>query len=79
MSTTRDGCRIVCNGNDCKAEATAPVALHPRLSVGQETAQRVDGWLFVARGGEWRHYCPNCQAYYLNGLLDQIPETTPEY
>ncbi len=29
---------------------------------------QVDGWLFVGRGGERRHYCRACLVSYLDGL-----------
>lgn len=69
MSITGDGSQIVCDGAGCQSWADAPVALRPLLSSDLSAAERrVDGWLFVAGGGQWSHYCPLCQAHYLAGI-----------
>ncbi|MEO7714915.1 MAG: hypothetical protein ABIY70_01825 [Capsulimonas sp.] len=66
------GFKILCDGDDCLATADAPVALHPTLTNGLSSLGPVDGWLFVTNvGGDWRHYCPACQARYLEGLREQ--------
>ncbi len=65
MSITHNGRQITCNGDGCQAEADAPVALHPLLCGDDSSKQQINGWLFIASGGEWRHYCPSCLIGYL--------------
>ncbi len=69
MSITSDGSQIVCDGVGCQSWADAPVALRPLLSSELSAPERrVDGWLFVTVGGQWKHFCPLCQETYLVGL-----------
>ncbi|BDI32120.1 hypothetical protein CCAX7_41710 [Capsulimonas corticalis] len=72
IAITEDGVKILCDSDNCKATADAPVALHPALSNSLSAVQPIDGWLFAASvGGVWRHYCPDCQALHLEGLREQ--------
>jgi len=64
MSLSPDARYVTCDGTDCQARADVPIALRPILS-HPKTTERVDGWLFAARHGEWRHFCPDCLALYL--------------
>ena len=73
MGIPGDGSRIVCDGVGCQSWADAPVALRPLLNCDLSAAERrADGWLFVAGGGQWSHYCPLCQGLYLVGLHASI-------
>ncbi|MGI4788333.1 MAG: hypothetical protein ACRYFS_05730 [Janthinobacterium lividum] len=70
MSLSADGRQIICDGAECFARAAVPVALRPLLGPDRTAAQS-NGWLFAARRGEWRHYCPNCLSLH----LEHLPET----
>ena len=67
MSLSPDARYVTCDGADCKARADVPIALHPLLDHAK-TTERVDGWLFAARGAQRRHYCPRCLPLYLTSL-----------
>ena len=64
MSLSPDARYVTCDGANCQARADVPIALRPILG-HPKTAERVDGWLFVARHGEWHHFCPDCLPLYL--------------
>lgn len=69
MSITRDGQRVICNGEGCQAEAWLPVALRPVLSeMAQYSDLGIHGWLFVDGRAGRHHFCPRCSLQYLGGL-----------
>ncbi len=69
MSVSVNGRHVTCDGAGCLEQADVPIALRPLLSRDKAT-ERINGWLFVARRGEWRHYCPACTALYLASHSD---------
>jgi|GEM_PF-1089227 len=68
MSLSADGRYIICDGAACSARASVPVALRPLLGPEKTTAQS-NGWLFAARRGRQRHYCPACLLLYLESEI----------
>lgn len=64
MSTSVDGRHVTCDGAGCSERAEVPIALRSLLSHDKATEQ-INGWLFAAKRGEWRHYCPACTLSYL--------------
>ncbi len=68
MSLSPDARFVTCDGADCQARADVPIALRPILGDGSASTERIDGWLFAARGAERRHYCPRCLPLYLTSL-----------
>lgn len=71
MSLSPDGRYIICDGEGCLAWAAVPVALRPLLGPDRTTAQS-NGWLFVARRGKQRHFCPDCLPLYLESEKEPI-------
>ena len=69
MSLSADGRHITCDGAECLARADVPVALRPLLGPDRTLTQS-NGWLFAARRGEWRHFCPSCLPLYLETLTE---------
>lgn len=67
MSVSTNGRQVVCDGAGCSARADVPIALRPLLG-DDRAAERIGGWLFAARRGQWRHYCPACLPRYLDTL-----------
>lgn len=68
MSLAADGKTIICDGEGCTQAATALVGLRSTLTPNTQNPPTVDGWLFVASQGAWRHYCPKCAAKYVKSL-----------
>jgi hypothetical protein len=73
MSTSADGRRILCDGDDCTASERALVGLHAGSGLRPATAPGargpLSGWLFVTRGRAERrdrHYCPTCAGAHLH-------------
>ena len=64
MSLSAEGRFIICDGEGCSSRAAVPVDLRPLLGPDRTTAQS-NGWLFVARRGKQRHFCPDCLPLYL--------------
>ncbi len=64
MSMSGDGRHVTCDGAGCLERADVPVALRSLLGHDKATEQ-INGWLFAARRGQWRHYCPACTPLYL--------------
>lgn len=69
MSMSGDGQHVTCDGAGCFARADVPVALRPLLGRDKATEQ-INGWLFTARRGQWRHYCQACLPLYLESLSE---------
>lgn len=69
MSLSVNGRQVLCDGEGCRARADVPIGLRPMLTPDRTAeAGRIDGWLFTASQGEWRHYCPDCLTLYLESL-----------
>ncbi len=69
MSLDTKGKYVYCDGDNCASAAPLPVALRPTMKQGGRSADTITGWLFVQRGGQWRHFCPTCAASHLQGFL----------
>ena len=67
MSMAFNGRIVTCDGAGCLACADVPIALRPMLSDDRET-KGIEGWLFTANQGKWRHFCPECQPLHLESL-----------
>ena len=68
MSVAEDGRQIRCDGQECRATARLPVALRHVLT-GSGERRGVEGWLFVTREDDQRHFCPRCAHRHLTHLL----------
>ena len=68
MSLSFDGQSITCDGDGCHARVKVPVGLRQTLRGAGDQTATVSGWLYVARGGSVKHYCPNCKPRYLDIL-----------
>jgi hypothetical protein len=66
MSFINNGQKIRCDGDDCRAERSAPIALHTWLSreITGTPAQNA-GWLFVMEKNTCHHYCQRRITKYL--------------
>ena len=69
MSMSVNGQLVTCNGEGCQARADVPIALR-RMLGDDQAIEHISGWLFTARRGEWRHYCPDCLPLYLERLSE---------
>ena len=70
LSTIEEGKWIVCDGEDCRAGARAPVGLHSFLPECPESPHSTQGWLFVHEDEQTSHFCPRCAPHYLDALSD---------
>ncbi len=74
MSMSVNGQHVMCDGIECLAQADLPIALRSKLGHARAT-EEIDGWLFVAKLGEWHHYCPNCLPLHLERLSGSFTAT----
>ena len=77
MSLGTDGKGIRCDGKDCQAAASLPVALHARLLPLHLRAAPADGWLIISSTVSSRHFCPHCASMQLECMeaFDSRKET----
>lgn len=68
MSIDKGGKQIHCDDESCDAVARAPIALRSHLGGDSSETPTVEGWLFIVRKGEIRHYCPKCTLQHLTEL-----------
>lgn len=62
MICYQGGVKICCDGEGCEKTADFPITKAPVLSQSEQSPM---GWLFVRKGDEHQHYCPDCMAKYL--------------
>jgi len=62
------GKRILCDGADCSAEASLPIALRALLRPHDSEGPSAAGWLFITGNGPSRHFCPNCASKSLDSM-----------
>jgi hypothetical protein len=72
LSIEADGKYIFCDGENCQARTSAPVALQSFLLPDPQTLA-TRGWLFVHADGWPNHYCPHCAPGYLKALTGSEP------
>jgi len=77
MSLSLNGQHVMCDGIGCLARADAPIALRSKLGHARAT-EEIDGWLFVAKRGQWHHYCPNCLPLHLESLSGSLAAARQE-
>jgi hypothetical protein len=63
---------VCCDGEKCTQMTALPVGLRTSLSEGKEPPKNtVEGWIFVANGDEYLHFCPRCVPKYLLTLAQE--------
>ena len=66
MSASMDGKSLHCDGPNCNAISSVPIALRPSLLPSHRTIPTPDGWLFILKRDVALHYCPVCAHIYLS-------------
>lgn len=76
MSLDTRGRLLHCDGENCKATTSVPVALRTAPSSSTDDASHtVDGWLYVIRQDRSLHFCPRCIPQFLRTLQsEKAPE-----
>ena len=69
MSLRTDKTRIRCDGENCRATASLPVALHARLLPLHLRVATADGWLIISGSGPSQHFCPACASRQLECIV----------
>lgn len=73
MSFIDEGRKVRCDGDGCQEQTSLPVALHVTLSSAEgPSSAQADGWLFLIRAGQCRHYCPRCASHILTSLTQDL-------
>jgi hypothetical protein len=74
MSTRADRNQILCDGENCGAVASLPIALRPCLIPRHLRLPAPEGWLFILSAGPDRHFCPRCAQKQLDRITGADPE-----
>ncbi len=69
MSVGTDGKQIRCDGEDCQAVASLPVALRRQLNSMPPSLPTTEGWLFITGNSGGRHFCPHCAPKQLTHIV----------
>ena len=71
MSLIEEGRRIVCDGENCHALGSVPVALRPVLKLNAQAPRPDEGWLYILNKNSLVHLCPGCARRYLARHKDE--------
>lgn len=69
MSLSTNEKWILCDGEECQATASLPIALRSQLLPLHLREATANGWLFMSGTGASQHFCPRCAASQLERMV----------
>jgi len=71
MSLSLNKTQVLCDGVDCQAVTSPPIALRSQLLPPDRRLPTGEGWLFITDNGYPRHYCPRCAEQFLQQITER--------